>query len=166
MKVACAGEVVMGKLIGNNKKKKQSGFRIESLADQVEAIRYLDDRIYEFNSSGLNIYDGELFTKVIRDETGNIIAGITGWTWAMISEITLLWVKEEHRGHGLGEMLLKAAEEEIIKKGCRTIVVRSYSFQAPEFYEKNGYKTVYILNDFPDSYRHHTLVKRVSTLID
>jgi len=156
----------MGKVIGNNKKRKQRGFRIESLVDQAEAIRYLDDRIYEFNSSGLNIYDGELFTKVIRDEAGDIIAGITGWTWAMISEITLLWVKEEYRGNGLGEMLLKAAEEHIAKKGCTTILLRSYSFQAPEFYEKNGYKTVHILNDFPDSYRHHTLVKRVSMLIE
>lgn len=156
----------MGKLKVNIKKGKQTGFRIETLTDQAEAIQLLDDKIYDYNSSVLNIYNGELFTKVIRDDTGNIIAGITGWTWAMISEITLLWVKDEYRRKGLGKMLLKAAEKDIIKKGCTTIVVRSYSFQAPEFYEKNGYRSVYILNDFPDSYRHHTLVKRLLALIE
>lgn len=140
--------------------------KIESIAEQAETIQFLDERIYEYNSSVTNQHDGKLFTKVIRDEIGDIIAGITGWTWAMIGEITLLWVKEEHRGNGFGKMLLKAAEEDIIQKGCTTILLRTYSFQAPEFYDKNGYRTVYILNDFPASYRHHTLVKRVPTPIE
>jgi ribosomal protein S18 acetylase RimI-like enzyme len=118
--------------------------------------------IYEYNSSSISKNDGQLFTKIIRDENNNIIAGISGWIWAMISEITLFWVKEEFRNNGLGKMLLKAAEDEIIKKGCITILLRSYSFQAPLFYEKNGYKTVFILDDFPTGYRHYTLVKSIT----
>ena len=51
--------------------------------------------------------------------------------------------------------------DEIIKRGCTTILLRSYSFQAPSFYEKNGYKTVYVLDDFPIGYRHFTLVKKL-----
>jgi ribosomal protein S18 acetylase RimI-like enzyme len=80
----------------------------------------------------------------------------------LVSEITLLWVKEEYRKNGLGKMLLKAAEDEIIKKGCTTILLRSYNFQAPLFYEKNGYETVYILDDFPNGYKHYNLVKRIT----
>jgi GNAT superfamily N-acetyltransferase len=141
---------------------KEVEFRIESVDHQAEAIQFLDDKVYEFNAAAINQYDGNLFTKIIRDQDHNIIAGISGWTWAMVSEITLLWVKEEYRNNGLGKMLLKAAEDEIIKKGCATILLRSYSFQAPLFYEKNGYKIVYILDDFPNSYKHYNLVKRIT----
>jgi GNAT superfamily N-acetyltransferase len=141
---------------------KEGKFMIESVEHQAEAIQFLDDKVYEFNAAAINKYDGNLFTKIIRDQDNNIIAGISGWTWAMVSEITLLWVKEEYRSIGLGKMLLKAAEEEIIKKGCTTILLRSYSFQAPLFYEKNGYKTVYILDDFPNGYKHYNLVKRIA----
>ena len=137
-------------------------FRIESVEHQAEAIQFLDDKIYEFNAAAINKYDGNLFARIIRDQNNDIIAGISGWTWAMVSEITLLWVKEEYRNNGLGKILLKAAEEEIIKKGCTTILLRSYSFQAPLFYEKNGYKTVYILDDFPNGYKHYNLVKRIA----
>ena len=137
-------------------------FRIESVEHQAEAIQFLDDKVYEFNAAAINKYDGNLFARIIRDQNNDIIAGISGWTWAMVSEITLLWVKEEYRNNGLGKILLKAAEEEIIKKGCTTILLRSYSFQAPLFYEKNGYKTVYILDDFPNGYKHYNLVKRIA----
>ena len=141
---------------------KEGKFMIESVEHQAEAIQFLDDKIYEFNAAAINKYDGNLFTRIIRDQNNDIIAGISGWTWAMVSEITLLWVKEEYRNNGLGKILLKAAEEEIIKKGCTTILLRSYSFQAPLFYEKNGYKIVYILDDFPNGYKHYNLVKRIT----
>ena len=141
---------------------KEIELKIESVEHQTEVIQFLDDKVYEYNSSTINKYEGILFTKIIRDQNSNIIAGISGWTWAMASEITLLWVKEEYRKNGLGKMLLKAAEDEIIKKGCTTILLRTYSFQAPLFYEKNGYKTVYILDDFPKGYKHYNLVKRIT----
>lgn len=141
---------------------KEIELKIESVEHQTEVIQFLDDKVYEYNSSTINKYEGILFTKIIRDQNSNIIAGISGWIWAMASEITLLWVKEEYRKNGLGKMLLKAAEDEIIKKGCTTILLRSYSFQAPLFYEKNGYKTVYILDDFPKGYKHYNLVKRMT----
>ena len=74
---------------------KEGKFMIESVEHQAEAIQFLDDKIYEFNAAAINKYDGNLFTRIIRDQNNDIIAGISGWTWAMVSEITLLWVKEE-----------------------------------------------------------------------
>ncbi|MBS1731322.1 MAG: GNAT family N-acetyltransferase [Bacteroidetes bacterium] len=137
-------------------------YKIEKVENQTDIIQFLDDRIYDFNSSAINQHDGELFTKVIRNEDGKIIAGISGWKWATISEITLLWVEEGKRKNGLGLNLLQAVEEELMKEGCKTILLRSYSFQAPFFYERNGYKIVYVLDDFPKKYKHYTLVKRIT----
>ena len=135
-------------------------YKVESVENQTEVIQFLDDMIYEFNSISIGKHDGKFFTKIIRNHSENIIAGVTGWTWAGISEITLLWVTEEYRRKGLGKKLLTAAEDEIIKRGCSTILLRSYSFQAPMFYEKNGYKIVYILEDFPNGYKHYNLIKK------
>ena len=148
-------------LKGHHSPSKNFKFSIESVEPQAEVIEFLDEKIYEFNSQTINKFDGKQFTKIIRDQSSNIIAGISGWTWAMVSEITLLWVKEEYRKKGLGTILLKAAEEEISRAGCSTILLRTYSFQAPLFYEKHGFKSVFILEDFPKGFRHYNLVKRM-----
>jgi len=136
-------------------------FKIENAENQTDIIQFLDDKIYEYNSSIINQHNGKLFAKIIRDEKGIVIAGISGWSWAKVSEITLLWVREENRKNGFGKMLLQAAEDEMVKEGCRTILLRSYSFQAPLFYESNGYKIAYVMDDFPNGYKHYTLVKRI-----
>jgi GNAT superfamily N-acetyltransferase len=138
----------------------QMEYKIENSPDNNKIIQFLDDRIYEFNSETINKKDGRQFSKIIREDK-EIIAGIAGWIWAYACEITLLWVKEEYRKKKLGEKLLKAAEEEAIKAGCNVILIRSYAFQAPFFYEKYGYKIEYIINDFPNGYKYYILIKRI-----
>ena len=71
-------------------------------------------------------------------------------------EQELNYDKEKYR-----EMLLEAAEVEAKSKRCRTILVKSYSFQAPHFYERYGYKKEHILNGFPEGYNYYTLVKKI-----
>ncbi|MNU06080.1 hypothetical protein D3C72_2511370 [compost metagenome] len=39
----------------------------------------------------------------------------------------------------MGTKLLKAFEEEARERGCRSAVLYTISFQAPGFYEKNGW---------------------------
>jgi ribosomal protein S18 acetylase RimI-like enzyme len=137
-------------------------FNVEVIEDrQLEISQFLDDRIYEYNSTSTGRSDGKLFAMVIRDNSNNIVGGITGWTWAMISEITLLWVDETFRNRGFGKMLLNAAENEIDKRSCKTILIRSYAFQAPDFYIQNGYEVIFVLNDFPEGYKYYNLIKRI-----
>jgi len=134
-------------------------YKIETPSNHQQIIQFLDDRIYEFNSKIINRLDGQLFSKIISEKE-EIIAGIAGWIWANACEITLLWVKEEYRQKGLGEKLLRAAEEEAIDANCSVILIRSYMFQAPFFYEKQGYKTEHIIEDFPKGQKYYTLIKR------
>ena len=137
-------------------------YSIESANDPHQVTQLLEDRIYEYNSAETHIDDGRLFSKIIRDRDKEIIAGIAGWTWAGICEITQLWVDRKIRGRGIGKILLEAAELEARSKECRTILVRSYSFQAPHFYEKYGYKTEHIINGFPVGHSYHMLTKQIS----
>lgn len=137
-------------------------YNIESVNDQNQIIQVLEDRIYEYNSAVTRIDDGRLFSRIIRDKDNAIIAGIAGWTWAGICEITQLWVDEKVRKMGLGKILLEAGEIEAKSKGCHTILVRSYSFQAPHFYEKYGYGVEHIVNSYPEHHSYYILTKKIS----
>jgi len=139
-------------------------FQIEDGKDPLQIVNLLEDRIYEFNSKKIMKYDGSLFAKTVNDEHGTLVAGIAGWTWAGICEITELWVDENVRKNGIGKKLLEAAEREAKSKGCFTILVRSFSFQAPHFYERYGYRIEHILSNFPDGYNYYFLKKQLVDL--
>ena len=44
---------------------------------------------------------------------------------------------------GLGQQMLEAAETVARKRGCHQILVSSFTFQAPTFYERNGVNLFY-----------------------
>jgi len=122
---------------------------------------FLEDRLYEFNSSQTGRSDSQLFTFFIRNESEEIVAGISGWTWASACEISVLWVHPSYRGKGYGRRLLEIAEQEARAQNCEVIFLSSYSFQAPDFYQKYGYELAYQLNDFPPGHRYNFLVRRL-----
>ena len=47
----------------------------------AEDIRFLDDRLYEYNMEATGIRNGELLAIFVRDDAGVIDAGLSGWTW-------------------------------------------------------------------------------------
>ena len=136
-------------------------FKIEVGEDSAEIVRFLEEKIYEHNSSAINKSDGAFFSRIIRNDKGAIVAGIAGWTWASACEVTQLWVNESVRKNGVGKLLLEAAEAEAKSKGCSIMLIKSYEFQAPRFYEKSGYKIEHIQNNFPPGYKYYILTKEI-----
>lgn len=127
-----------------------------------EDVQFLEDRLYEFNAAQTGRDDGQLFAFFIRNELHEIVAGLTGWTWAQACEIGQLWVHPQWRKQGYGRALLETAEQEARACGCHVILIASYSFQAPAFYQKFGYELAWQLNDFPPGHQSCYLVKRIS----
>jgi len=125
-----------------------------------EELQFLEDRLYEFNSVQTGQDDGQLLAYFIRNDQQEIVAGLSGWTWAHACEIRALWVHPSWRRQGYGRDLLEAAEQEAQDRGCKVILIGSYSFQAPAFYQKYGYELAWQLNDFPPGHQHFYLVKR------
>ena len=125
-----------------------------------EELLFLENRLYEFNSAQTGLDDGQLFAFFVRNERQEIVAGLSGWTWANACEIRTLWVHPAWRGQGYGRSLLESAEQEARAHGCQVILISSYSFQAPAFYQKCGYELAWRLNDFPPGHQHCYLVKQ------
>ena len=97
----------------------------------------------------------------LEDENKRKIAGLTGETFGNWLCIQFLFVSEQLRGKGVGSKLLKAAEEEARQHGCKYTFVDTFSFQAPEFYKKHGYREVFVLEKYPYTGKRHYYTKEL-----
>jgi GNAT superfamily N-acetyltransferase len=122
-------------------------------------IRFLDDRINEYNVEATGIADGRILSFFIRDERGEITGGLFGWTWGGACEIRYLWVRKDTRKRGYGKALIAAAEKEATLRGCGQIVLDTHSFQAPQFYERLGFEIIGSHEDYPRGHFKHYLRK-------
>jgi ribosomal protein S18 acetylase RimI-like enzyme len=102
-------------------------------------LDFLEDQINAYNMVVTGIVDWHPLAIFVRDERGQIAAGISGGMWGGYLEIKNLWVREGLRGQGLGRRLLLAAEEQARARGCGQVLLDTHDFQAPEFYKKLGY---------------------------
>jgi GNAT superfamily N-acetyltransferase len=128
----------------------------------AEDLGRLEDSLDAFNMATTQVFDGRLLTILLKDPDGEIYAGLHGHTWGGCCEIKTLWIAESHRGQGLGRDLLRAAEEEARSRGCRQILLSTHSFQAPGFYEREGYARVATVDDYPAGHAHIVMLKRLA----
>jgi GNAT superfamily N-acetyltransferase len=126
-----------------------------------EDVQYLEDRIYEFNSAATGITDGRWLAILVRDGDRRIVAGICGNSWGGCLEIRQFWVEESRRGQGLGTKLFSAAEKEARRRGCRQILLTTFSFQAPAFYARRGFEVAAVMDDHPHGHKNLLLRKRL-----
>lgn len=101
------------------------------------------------------------FIYVAREGDGEMIGGVSGSTYLSSLEVEVLWVKEGHRGKNIATRLLKEIEDGARKAGCRLSHLTTYSFQAPDFYQKQGYIICGELDGFPDDIKLYLLKKRL-----
>ncbi|OKI04764.1 GCN5 family acetyltransferase [Streptomyces sp. CB02923] len=102
----------------------------------------LEDGLDAFNAAATDDAGRTGFSVRVTDAEGELIGGLTAWTWGGLCGIHLLWVREDSRAGGWGTQLLRAAEEEAVRRGCDRATVSSYTFQAPGFYQSQGYAEV------------------------
>jgi ribosomal protein S18 acetylase RimI-like enzyme len=138
------------------------------ITDEVDdaAIAELRDRIISFNLAATGLPNGRSLGCFLRDAGDQLIAGLDGFSWGGYAKIEWLWVRDDHRRHGLGEQLMRAAEAEAVARGCEVVRVDSHTFQAPGFYEKLGYERIGFAADTPTGHGEVFLSKRLSANVD
>ncbi len=116
--------------------------------------------ISDFNSQNVGDDSGEDLCFVLREDDV-VVGGVIGaiyWDWLYIN---LMWIREDLRSKGYGQRLLAQAEEEARKRGAKNSYLDTFSFQAPDFYKKQGYEIFGELHDFPIGHQRYFLKKRL-----
>ncbi len=124
-------------------------------------VELLETRLYEFNVERTGVR-GELLSIWIRDDAGNVAAGLFGWTWGGTCEVNKFWLAPEQRRRGLGRRMMQAAEREARRRGCTQMVLSTHSFQAPDFYRSLGFEMTATVADYPKGYAHHAMRKALT----
>lgn len=87
-----------------------------------------------------------------RDQSREVKGGVRYlivFDWLFVQ---WLWVAEEHRRSGVGSKLIAAAEADGRAKSCRGAYLDTFTFQAPAFYERHGYREFGRLENFPQGH--------------
>ncbi len=122
-------------------------------------VAHVRQKLQEYNSQYVDIDEIKDLAVFIDDGNGNKMAGLLAVTWGNWMQIDHLWVDKSLRASGQGARLLRAAEQEAITRGCSRVSVDTFSFQAREFYEKQGYRLQMTQEQIPHHHRRHYLVK-------
>lgn len=118
----------------------ESGAGLVTGDRDVELNERLSRELDVFNFAATGASDqGTLSVKAV-DSSGGLIGGLAGWTWGGLCGLEMMWVREDRRHQGWGSRLLRAAEDEAVHRGCNRVVVSSFTFQAPAFYQRHGYR--------------------------
>jgi GNAT superfamily N-acetyltransferase len=100
-------------------------------------------------TGGLAAYNKETFGRVdtrtldilVRDGTsGEIVGGLLGRSSLGLFFLDLFYLPKELRRSGLGSRMIALAEDEARRRGCTAAFVYTVTFQAPDFYERHGYR--------------------------
>lgn len=124
-----------------------------------ETVRAIADGLTEYNAAFRP--DGEWTPRYLvgRDAAGAIRSGIKYLVVYDWLSVHWLWVAEAHRGSGEGSRLMQAAEQEARAEGCRGAHLDTFSFQAPGFYAKLGYREFGRIGDYPPGFDRIWLMK-------
>lgn len=123
---------------------------------------------FETLKNGLNgfnlLHAGPLYREKIssfaKDEDDNVVGGIVGeivWGWLYIEG---LWVGEFAREQGIGSSLLSKLEAFALSRGVKNFRLETTSFQALDFYKKQGYVVFGELPDMPPTFTSFFLKKQ------
>jgi len=134
---------------------------VETEPPRPEDVRFLEERLYEFNTRATGISDGKFLSLFMRAPDGSPVAGVFGWTWGGTCYIRYLFVSEHVRGQGRGTLLMRTVEAEAKSRGCQQMVLETHEFQAPGFYQKFGFTAVGHTNNYPRGYQYITFVKQL-----
>lgn len=130
----------------------------------AEEIALIDNKLGDYNKTQVQYTSKMDYLPLnfhIKDEQGNIIAGINALScWQMV-HISELYVDENYRGKEIGSTLLNKVESEAKDIGATTSHTDTFDWQAKDFYLKLGYEVFGVIEDCPKGHKRFFLKKRL-----
>ncbi|ABQ56126.1 TPA: GNAT family N-acetyltransferase [Legionella pneumophila subsp. pneumophila] len=117
---------------------------IKTLEEQNKFIR---QGILSFNDSFMGGIP-EQYSIYLKDESNKIIGGAIVYAYISSIYVDVIWIEENYREKGLGTKLLNQVEAEALKRNIFVSTLDTFSFQAEQFYLKQGYIHLGIIKNY------------------
>lgn len=112
-----------------------------SAAIDAEVEQVILDGLNAYNDAITGYSDRQALSVVVRDrDSQQVLGGAMGRTSLGLLFLDLFYLPASLRGIGLGSQVLAQFEAEGRRRGCASAVLYTISFQAPEFYERRGWR--------------------------
>ena len=138
--------------------------RITEVSEPAEEdFEVIKNGLNGFNETYTGLLLKEKVSSFVKDKNDTTVGGILGeihWGWLYVKG---LWVSDSVRSKGLGSKLLQKLEDYAFSKGITNYRLETTSFQALEFYKKQGYELFGELPDMPPSFTSYFLKKQKGT---
>lgn len=132
---------------------------IQLTSEPTTDVDFLLQRLIDHNLAATDDLSYKPVRLFLRDEEGAIQGGLSAHLWGSWMYIEYLWISEALRGQDFGSKLLEMAEAEARAHNCAHVHLDTFSFQAPPFYEKHGYRVFGMLEDYPPGHNRYFLRK-------
>lgn len=124
----------------------------EETAELIRSVLRSYNRQFFIDSETINL---------VEEQSGHFIGGLTTTRDFDSIYIDYFVVEKEYRKSGIGRKLLLRLEEIAKEKNVKRIMLNTYSFQSPGFYEKMGYKPNLIIDPGFSNYKHYHFIKEL-----
>jgi GNAT superfamily N-acetyltransferase len=116
---------------------------------QLEDV--LEAGLADYNERMAHRRDWRALAVSVRDPaTGEIAGGLLGRTSLGLFFLDLFYLPEHLRGSGMGSAMIRMAEAEAVRRGCRAATLVTVTFQAPAFYARHGWEEFGRIQTAPD----------------
>lgn len=131
---------------------------IDLTETQVEDI---ETRLEKYDENYITYkMDGNIQIGV--EDNGKLIAGLDACITAFkILYVSTVFVDENYRRQGVGEMLIREMEKRALTMGVNTIRLDTFNWQGKDFYEALGYTCVGKYENAEDGYSEYFFLKRI-----
>ena len=98
---------------------------------------------------------------IIKNDEGQVIGGLCGYSVLGTMTLDDLWVDERYRSQGYGKDLLMYAETIAKERGCIALQTACFSFQNLGFMKSQGFDTFGVSDVYPRGVKEYYLIKRI-----
>lgn len=135
---------------------------VVEIQPKEEELEVILEGLKKYNENKLGKKIDKKKLGVFLKDNGNIVGGIEAFYFKQWMYIQYLWIDDRYRGNDYGTKLMEQVDKKALELGCNVVMVDTFSFQAPEFYLKQGFTQYTQIENNPiEGVTRHYYMKRL-----